>query len=148
MACKKKKKKKGIVAILMIGLLTGCSMFELTSDRPGYEAGRLAAAVYIDTLPVQSEQMNSALKVSYSVLKQVTFTGSTNTIESLVAAEIAKLTLGAQSAVVNELALSQIRIAQDKLFSEFGQAVPPEQAVAILRNFQAGIDDVLKLQVN
>jgi hypothetical protein len=130
------------LAILALSVLTvGCALIKSTSPK-GYQSGRLAAAVYLDTKPFQSEQVNTAARISYQVLCRVT-AGDMSDLNAIVAQEVAKITAGSDSVLLAELVLSYYNTALNNLMAEVGVLYPSPEAMQVLINFQKGVQDVL-----
>ena len=135
---------ESIIIILIIVCLTGCTLPNQTPDQTleqrAYVAGRLTAAVYLDTQAVQPAQVKQAAQISYAVLRAVNASGTTCSLGAVIAREVDKTVSQADSALFRELVASQVSAAQAKLLSSVGGV---GDSLTILAAFQSGIDDVL-----
>lgn len=128
--------------MLAIGtlVLTGCLS---TAVRPGYKAGRLTAAVYLDTKEYQSDDMQVAAKVAYRVLTLVAEDGMTDQLQSWTEQELMQL-VNPYSVTLKELCWTFVLDAKARIESEIGRLDQAQDAAEYLSNFKAGVDDVLR----
>jgi hypothetical protein len=134
---------KAAVASLMVFslllLLTGCALFS-SPDRPGYQAGRTTAVVWMATEDMQPEQLRSAGLTGYRVLQTVY--GQTDNPDQMdaLAEQVIDRMLADGTEVQKAIVMNFYVMARNRLERE---VTDRESRLAILENFTEGIEDAL-----
>jgi hypothetical protein len=134
---------KAAVASLMVFslllLLTGCALFS-SPDRPGYQAGRTTAVVWMATEDMQPEQLRSAGLTGYRVLQTVY--GQTDNPDQMdaLAEQVIDRMLADGTEVQKAIVMNFYVMARNRLERE---VTDRESRLAILESFTEGIEDAL-----
>ncbi len=147
-----KKKISSLIIICLSLMLSGCVglSFFSNKERPGYNAGVLAATTYVATKGIQSESVNTAIKASYYTLVRITGGESESDYVDIIMEEVSKLITDKTSddKMLRDLSIKYFITAKEKLYDELGdlnsKGGPLDNKYGeIFANFRAGIDFIV-----
>ena len=128
-------------SLAVITLFTGCALF-LSPSRPGYQAGRTTAVVWMATENVQPKELHSACITGYRVLKAVYGTSNdVSLMDQAATAAVSKMLGESASDAQKQLVLNFYTLARNRLE---GEITDKAARLTVLANFTAGIEDALK----
>ena len=129
-----------LCAIAIGTLTTSCALFS-SPDRPGYQAGRTTAVVWMATENVQPTELHAACVTGYQVLSAVYGTSDdASVIDQAASVAVDKLLGDSADAAQKQLILNFFNMAKNRLE---GAVTPETPRLVVLANFTAGIDAAL-----
>lgn len=134
-------KVTALIAVMATVILTGCSLF-LSPDRPGYQAGRTTAVVWMATENVQPKELHAACITGYRVLQAVYGrSDDVSLMDQAATAAVSKMLGESASDAQKQLVMNFYTMARNRL-----EGVVSDKAdrLTVLANFTAGIEDALK----
>lgn len=137
---------KVAVAVVMTVItlsLTGCVSF-LSPDKPGYEAGRIAAVTYMVTEGVQPTEIRLACVTGYKVLDTVfTSTNLVSTTMDAAATQAIDKQMPGATPQVKQLAFNVYKMGKSRVEVALADNVKLK-APEYIGNFKQGVDSALK----
>jgi hypothetical protein len=133
---------------LLMLISSGCA-FSRNAEKPGYQAGRIAAVTFMLTEDVQSPSTRTAIVIAYRVICAIT-DGEVpedveDDIDTAIAEEVAEIGRDLESEsseVLQSLAAQALTLMRNRIKAELGD-IDVLADTTILSNFREGIDDAL-----
>ena len=138
-----------VLQIIML-VSSGCALTP-DAEKPGYQAGRIAAVTFLLTEDIQSPSTRTAIVIAYRVICAITDGEVPDDVEddidTAIAEKVAEIEIatnadGNSSEVLQSLAERALTLMRNRIKAELGD-IDVLGNTTILSNFREGIDDAL-----
>jgi hypothetical protein len=131
---------KSFILFLCVIIISGCALFS-SNDRPGYQAGRTTAVIWMATEGIQPKELHEASIIGYKVLEATYINNNASGIinDDIILKEIDKISKDF-TPLQKQLVINFYNMAKNRLNSEIKDK---SIKLVVLNNFVRGIADAL-----
>jgi len=133
--------KKIVLGIMLVSMLTGCALFT-SPGRPGYQAGRTTAVIWLATEDIQPVELHDASMIGYKMLREIYIEKQFSSIDLLIEAGTKKALDDATLNPAQKILIGNfMTMAKNRFNNEV--YIDIADKTIIIGNFINGINDAL-----